>query len=82
MKTGFGILEPGSGSSATGLDLRALDQLGIKRLVTDSRRVKRGDTFIALIAGKGHEAYQEAKGVKRPFSDIAVARAALRGWGS
>ena len=47
MRTGFAIREPGSGSSAAGLDLRALDQLGIKRLTTDSRRVKRGDTFIA-----------------------------------
>ncbi|HET6633310.1 MAG TPA: UDP-N-acetylmuramoyl-L-alanyl-D-glutamate--2,6-diaminopimelate ligase [Rhodanobacteraceae bacterium] len=30
-----------------------------------------------LIAGKGHETYQEAAGVRRPFDDAAVARAAL-----
>jgi UDP-N-acetylmuramoyl-L-alanyl-D-glutamate--2,6-diaminopimelate ligase len=47
----------------------------IRHAVADARR---GD--IVLIAGKGHETYQEVKGVKRPFSDIAVARAALRGW--
>ena len=32
---------------------------------------------VVLIAGKGHEAYQEVAGVRRPFSDLAVARQAL-----
>ncbi len=32
---------------------------------------------VILIAGKGHEAYQEAAGVKRPFDDLQVARATL-----
>lgn len=32
---------------------------------------------VILIAGKGHEPYQEIKGVRRPFSDHAEARAAL-----
>jgi UDP-N-acetylmuramoyl-L-alanyl-D-glutamate--2,6-diaminopimelate ligase len=32
---------------------------------------------VVLIAGKGHEAYQEIKGVKQPFSDLVEARAAL-----
>ncbi|HEX6832160.1 MAG TPA: UDP-N-acetylmuramoyl-L-alanyl-D-glutamate--2,6-diaminopimelate ligase [Rudaea sp.] len=30
-----------------------------------------------LIAGKGHEPYQEIRGVKHPFDDLAVARRAL-----
>ncbi len=38
-------------------------------------QARRGD--IVLVAGKGHETYQEINGVKRPFSDVAVARAAL-----
>jgi UDP-N-acetylmuramoyl-L-alanyl-D-glutamate--2,6-diaminopimelate ligase len=33
---------------------------------------------VVLIAGKGHEAYQEIAGVRHPFSDEAVARAALQ----
>ncbi|MCB1560950.1 MAG: UDP-N-acetylmuramoyl-L-alanyl-D-glutamate--2,6-diaminopimelate ligase [Xanthomonadales bacterium] len=34
-----------------------------------------GDTV--LIAGKGHEPYQESGGVRRPFEDLEVARRAL-----
>ena len=33
---------------------------------------------VVLVAGKGHEDYQEVAGVKRPFSDLAEAQAALR----
>ena len=32
---------------------------------------------IVLVAGKGHEPYQETAGTRRPFDDIAVARHAL-----
>ena len=32
---------------------------------------------IVLIAGKGHESYQERNGVRQPFDDLAVARAAM-----
>jgi UDP-N-acetylmuramoyl-L-alanyl-D-glutamate--2,6-diaminopimelate ligase len=34
---------------------------------------------VVLIAGKGHETYQESAGGKRAFDDMAVARAALEG---
>ena len=33
-----------------------------------------GDGDILLVAGKGHESYQEINGVKHPFSDSAVLR--------
>ncbi|NII09900.1 UDP-N-acetylmuramoyl-L-alanyl-D-glutamate--2,6-diaminopimelate ligase [Oleiagrimonas sp. C23AA] len=36
-----------------------------------------GADDVILIAGKGHEDYQEVAGVKRPFDDLAVARKAL-----
>jgi UDP-N-acetylmuramoyl-L-alanyl-D-glutamate--2,6-diaminopimelate ligase len=29
---------------------------------------------VVLVAGKGHEDYQEVAGVRHPFSDVAVAR--------
>lgn len=32
---------------------------------------------VVLIAGKGHESYQETAGVRRPFSDVAQASTAL-----
>lgn len=32
---------------------------------------------IVLVAGKGHETYQDVAGIKHPFDDTAVARAAL-----
>ena len=36
-----------------------------------------GANDIVLIAGKGHEPYQEIDGVQHPFDDTATARAAL-----
>ena len=35
------------------------------------------DADVVLIAGKGHEDYQEVRGVRHPFSDAAEAQAAL-----
>src|SRR3546814_20038053 len=35
---------------------------------------------VVLIAGKGHEPYQEIAGKRWPFDDMAIARAALGAW--
>jgi UDP-N-acetylmuramyl tripeptide synthase len=32
---------------------------------------------VVLIAGKGHEDYQEVRGIRLPFSDLTQAQAAL-----
>jgi UDP-N-acetylmuramoyl-L-alanyl-D-glutamate--2,6-diaminopimelate ligase len=32
---------------------------------------------VVLVAGKGHEDYQEVQGVRLPFSDVEEARAGL-----
>jgi len=37
---------------------------------------------LVVIAGKGHENYQEINGVKMPFSDQTVAQEALASWGA
>ncbi|MFI4927287.1 MAG: Mur ligase family protein, partial [Burkholderiales bacterium] len=37
---------------------------------------------VILVAGKGHEDYQEIGGVKQPFSDQAHAKAALQNYGA
>jgi len=42
------------------------------------RLARQRDTV--LVAGKGHENYQEISGVKHPFSDVAVVEHALRAW--
>jgi UDP-N-acetylmuramyl-tripeptide synthetase len=44
----------------------------IQRAISEARA---GD--IVLLAGKGHEDYQEIQGLRTPFSDAAVAMAAL-----
>jgi UDP-N-acetylmuramoyl-L-alanyl-D-glutamate--2,6-diaminopimelate ligase len=54
--------------------IEASRRAAIRRAVAGARR---GD--IVLVAGKGHESYQEVRGVRRPFSDVAVAREALSG---
>jgi UDP-N-acetylmuramoyl-L-alanyl-D-glutamate--2,6-diaminopimelate ligase len=40
-----------------------------------------GPADLILVAGKGHETYQEVSGVRLPFSDAQVARRALQGRG-
>jgi UDP-N-acetylmuramoyl-L-alanyl-D-glutamate--2,6-diaminopimelate ligase len=52
--------------------IEANRERAIRRAVAGARR---GD--IVLLAGKGHENYQEIRGARRPFSDVAVAREAL-----
>ena len=37
-------------------------------------------TDVILLAGKGHEVYQEVAGLRRPFSDLAQVEQALAGW--
>ena len=32
---------------------------------------------LVVIAGKGHEKYQEINGVRHPFDDVQIAKAAL-----
>jgi UDP-N-acetylmuramoyl-L-alanyl-D-glutamate--2,6-diaminopimelate ligase len=39
-----------------------------------------GANDVVVLAGKGHEPYQETQGQRIPFSDLAQARAALRAW--
>ena len=44
----------------------------IKQAIADA-----AERDVILIAGKGHEDYQEISGVRRPFSDVAAAERAL-----
>ncbi len=50
-----------------------------KAIVAAIRGAQAGD--VVLIAGKGHEAYQEVAGRRLPFSDSAIAGQAIAAWG-
>jgi UDP-N-acetylmuramoyl-L-alanyl-D-glutamate--2,6-diaminopimelate ligase len=47
-------------------------------ITTAIHQAKSGD--VILIAGKGHEEYQEIAGVKHPYSDLEVASRQLKEW--
>jgi UDP-N-acetylmuramoyl-L-alanyl-D-glutamate--2,6-diaminopimelate ligase len=49
-----------------------------KAIAAAIEKASRNDTV--LIAGKGHEDYQEIRGVKHPFSDSEIAHRALSMW--
>ena len=63
--------------------LRGLRRAAAARVELDRARAidaaigQAGARDVVLIAGKGHEDYQEVQGVRRPFSDQACARQAL-----
>ncbi len=65
-------------------DIAAGVPAGCSASMMEDRRVAIEHTVLAampedviLVAGKGHEDYQEVRGVKRPFSDVAVVQGAL-----
>ena len=64
-----GILE---GMPASGFEVIAERRAAISAAI---HQAQRGD--VVLLAGKGHEDYQEIHGVKHAFSDVVVAREAL-----
>jgi UDP-N-acetylmuramyl tripeptide synthase len=63
--------------------LEIIRQIGVAASEPDRARaiekaiVEASDSDVVLIAGKGHEDYQEIAGKRLPFSDAAVARAAV-----
>jgi len=68
----IGDIVAGVPGGAGGVEIEPDRRAAIVSAVAGARR---GD--IVLVAGKGHETYQEIRGVRRPFSDAAVAREAL-----
>ncbi|MDH4233867.1 MAG: UDP-N-acetylmuramoyl-L-alanyl-D-glutamate--2,6-diaminopimelate ligase, partial [Gallionella sp.] len=69
------IAEVAGGMSAKNHEIIINRAAAIERAIALARQ---GDTV--LLAGKGHEDYQEIHGVKYPFSDTDVARQALQIW--
>ncbi|MCM5703140.1 UDP-N-acetylmuramoyl-L-alanyl-D-glutamate--2,6-diaminopimelate ligase [Larsenimonas salina] len=54
-----------------------VEVIGGRQAAIEAVIERAADDDVIVIAGKGHEAYQEIQGVRHPFSDQAVARAAL-----
>ncbi len=48
-----------------------------RRAAIDEALTRAADGDVVLLAGKGHEDYQEVAGLRRPFSDLAEAQGAL-----
>jgi UDP-N-acetylmuramyl-tripeptide synthetase len=64
-----------------GLTQPAQSQLILARAQAITQSIKRARAAdVLLIAGKGHEDYQEIAGIKHPFSDQEVVREALSQW--
>jgi UDP-N-acetylmuramoyl-L-alanyl-D-glutamate--2,6-diaminopimelate ligase len=65
-------------------DNDAVDVIEDRRAAIHEAVERAATRDVVLLAGKGHEETQEVSGVKRPFSDVAVAAQALalRGSGS
>ena len=60
------------------MDQRNALNLTVRRRDAIQQAIKTANAKGAiLIAGKGHEAYQEINGVRHPFSDVDEALAAL-----
>lgn len=68
------LLGMGVGESE-GVQVQVDRGLAIAETIAQTRK-----NDVIVIAGKGHEDYQEIAGVKSPFSDQAHARAALAAW--
>jgi UDP-N-acetylmuramoyl-L-alanyl-D-glutamate--2,6-diaminopimelate ligase len=64
-----------SGMTANNHEIIVDRAAAIERAIAMARQ---SDTV--LVAGKGHEDYQEIGGVKHPFSDVTVAQRALQSW--
>nr|WP_316643752.1 UDP-N-acetylmuramoyl-L-alanyl-D-glutamate--2,6-diaminopimelate ligase [uncultured Roseateles sp.] len=63
---------------AAGMPAEAPQALVVDRQFAIQQAVLGADACdVILVAGKGHEDYQEIAGVRRPFSDVDEARAAL-----
>jgi len=68
------VLAGASGASARAEPMREADRArAIARAVAEA-----GAADIVLVAGKGHESWQEVAGVRHPFDDRSVASAALQ----
>ncbi len=58
----------------------SVSQQADRRLAITQTLARAGAADVVLVAGKGHEAYQEVAGARLAFSDLAEVRRALANW--
>ena len=51
-----------------------------RRVAIDSAMAQASQNDVVLVAGKGHEAYQDIMGVKHPYSDLEQVNQAIQTW--
>ena len=51
-----------------------------RRVAIDAAVAQADVADVVLIAGKGHEAYQDIMGVKHPYSDLEQVNQAIQKW--
>ena len=51
-----------------------------RRVAIDAAIAQAGMADVVLVAGKGHEAYQDIMGVKHPYSDLEQVNQAIQKW--
>ena len=61
--------------SAAEIAVQVERRLAIVQAINDAT-----EQDVVLVAGKGHEAYQEIKGIKHPYSDLTEVELALTQW--
>jgi UDP-N-acetylmuramoyl-L-alanyl-D-glutamate--2,6-diaminopimelate ligase len=72
--------DPAAIAAAIGAGMNTLPAVELDRAAAIRRAVAEADAAdVILLAGKGHEPYQEIAGVRQAFSDADQARAALEG---
>ena len=67
-------------SNGAGASKAAIETTVMRDQAIGSAVARASERDIVLIAGKGHEPYQEIAGVRHPFSDSDHARTALAAW--
>lgn len=73
------LLDIEQGLQEAGWDMSRYELIADRKEAIRKAIGRAGAKDIVLIAGKGHETYQEINGVKHPFDDRLVAKQAIRG---
>ena len=75
-----GMRKPGSGAEPGSVLAANIEAIEDRQVAFFSAVAHAAAGDVVLLAGKGHETYQEIAGTRHPFNDREVAGAALAQW--